>query len=51
MSKVLKRGTAMLAVMIACLAFVTTALAQMPTSPWRRAPHSRRPMRSSTACP
>ena len=36
MSKVLKRGTAMLAVMIACLACVTTALAQMPTSPWKK---------------
>ena len=36
MSKVLQRGTAMLAVMMACLAFVTTALAQMPTSPWKK---------------
>ena len=36
MSKVLKRGTAMLAVMITCLVFVTTALAQMPTSPWKK---------------
>lgn len=38
MSKVLERRTAMLAVMMACLAFVTTslALAQMPTSPWKK---------------
>ena len=36
MSKVLKRGTAMLAVMITSLVFVTTALAQMPTSPWKK---------------
>ena len=36
MSKVLKRGTAMLAVMMASLVFVTTALAQMPTSPWKK---------------
>ena len=36
MSKVLKRGTAMLAVMIASVVFVTTALAQMPTSPWKK---------------
>ena len=36
MSKVLKRATAMLAVMMASLAFVTTALAQMPTSPWKK---------------
>ena len=36
MSKVLQRGTAMLVVMMACLAFVTTALAQMPTSPWKK---------------
>ena len=36
MSNVLQRGTAMLAVMMACLAFVTTALAQMPTSPWKK---------------
>ena len=36
MSKVLQRGTAMLAVMIASLVFVTTALAQMPTSPWKK---------------
>ena len=36
MSKVLKRGTAMLAVMMASVVFVTTALAQMPTSPWKK---------------
>ena len=36
MSKVLQRGTAMLAVMVASLAFVTSALAQMPTSPWKK---------------
>ena len=36
MSNVLKRGTAMLAVMIASVAFVTSALAQMPTSPWKK---------------
>src|SRR5580765_6533949 len=36
MSKVLKRGTAMLAGMVASLAFVTSALAQMPTSPWKK---------------
>ena len=36
MSKVLQRGTAMLAVMMACLVFVTTMLAQMPTSPWKK---------------
>ena len=36
MSKVLQRGTAMLAVMIASVVFVTTALAQMPTSPWKK---------------
>jgi N-acetylneuraminic acid mutarotase len=36
MSKVLKRGIAMLAVMITCMVFVTTALAQMPTSPWKK---------------
>ena len=35
MSNVLKRATAMVAVMMA-LAFVTTALAQMPTSPWKK---------------
>ena len=36
MSKVFQRATAMLAVMIASVAFVTTALAQMPTSPWKK---------------
>ena len=36
MSKVFQRGTAMLALMIASVAFVTTALAQMPTSPWKK---------------
>ena len=35
MSKVLQRATAMLAVM-ASVVFVTTALAQMPTSPWKK---------------
>jgi N-acetylneuraminic acid mutarotase len=36
MSKVLQRGTAILAV-IAGLAFATAALAQMPPSPWKKA--------------
>ena len=36
MSKVLKRGTAMLAVLMASLVFATSALAQMPTSPWKK---------------
>ena len=36
MSKVLQRRTAMLAV-IASLVFATAALAQMPTSPWKKA--------------
>lgn len=36
MSKVLQRGTAILAVIVS-LVFVTTALAQMPTSPWKKA--------------
>src|SRR6185503_14777492 len=36
MPKVLQRGTAMLAVLIASVVFVTTALAQMPTSPWKK---------------
>jgi N-acetylneuraminic acid mutarotase len=36
MSKALQRGTAMLAVMMASLVVVTTALAQMPTSPWKK---------------
>ena len=49
MSKVLKRGMATLAVLIASVAFVTTALAQMPTSPWKKEPHSRKRMKNSTA--
>ena len=36
MLKVLRRETAMLAVMMVSLVFVSTALAQMPTSPWRK---------------
>ena len=36
MSKMLQRGTAMLAV-IASLVFATAALGQMPTSPWKKA--------------
>ena len=36
MSKVFQRATAMLAVMMASVVFVTTALAQMPTSPWKK---------------
>jgi N-acetylneuraminic acid mutarotase len=36
MSTVLKRATAGLAVMMACVLFITTALAQMPTSPWKK---------------
>ena len=36
MSKVLQRGTAVLALMIASVAFITTAHAQMPTSPWKK---------------
>ena len=36
MSKVLQRGTAILAV-IASLVFATAALAQMPPSPWKKA--------------
>ena len=36
MSKVLQRGTAMLALLIASVAFITTAHAQMPTSPWKK---------------
>jgi N-acetylneuraminic acid mutarotase len=36
MSKVLKSVTAILAGMMASLAFVTAALAQMPTSPWKK---------------
>src|SRR4029450_9171536 len=36
MSKVLQRGTAIL-VVIASLVFATAGLAQMPTSPWKKA--------------
>src|SRR6476659_6718490 len=36
MSKVFQRGTAVLALLIASVAFITTALAQMPTSPWKK---------------
>jgi len=36
MSNALKRGTAMLAGAMVSLAFVTSALAQMPTSPWKK---------------
>ncbi len=36
MSNVLKRGTAMLAALLASLVFATSALAQMPTSPWKK---------------
>jgi N-acetylneuraminic acid mutarotase len=36
MSKLLKQGAAMLVGMVASLAFVTSALAQMPTSPWKK---------------
>jgi N-acetylneuraminic acid mutarotase len=36
MSKVFQRGTAVLALMIASVAFITTAHAQMPTSPWKK---------------
>jgi N-acetylneuraminic acid mutarotase len=36
MSKVLQRPTAMLAFMMASLVVVATALAQMPTSPWKK---------------
>ena len=36
MSKVLQRGIAMLAVMVASLASITIAHAQMPTSPWKK---------------
>jgi hypothetical protein len=35
MSKVLQRGTAILAVIVG-LVLATAALAQMPTSPWKR---------------
>src|SRR4029453_8390540 len=36
MSKVLQRGIAMLAVIVASLASITVAHAQMPTSPWKK---------------
>src|SRR6188474_956792 len=36
MSRLFKRATAMLAVLMASVVFVTTALAQMPTSPWKK---------------
>ncbi len=36
MSKVFQRATAMLVVLMASVVFVTTALAQMPTSPWKK---------------
>ena len=36
MSRVLQRGTAILAVIVACVALGTAALAQMPTSPWKK---------------
>ena len=36
MSKVFKRTTAAVAGMIASVMFVTTALAQMPASPWKK---------------
>ena len=36
MSKFLQRGTAVLALLIASVAFITTAHAQMPTSPWKK---------------
>src|SRR6185503_3127669 len=36
MSRLLKRATAVVAGTIASLVFVTTALAQMPTSPWKK---------------
>ena len=36
MSKVLKRGTALAAMLMISMAFATTALAQMPTSPWKK---------------
>ena len=36
MSKVFQRGTAVLALMIASVAFIETAHAQMPTSPWKK---------------
>src|SRR4030095_16601090 len=36
MSNVFQRGTAMFALMIASVAFITTAHAQMPTSPYKK---------------
>src|SRR4026208_538736 len=36
MSRVLRRATALVAGTIASLVFVTTALAQMPASPWKK---------------
>jgi N-acetylneuraminic acid mutarotase len=36
MSNVFQRGTAMLALMVASVAFITTAHAQMPTSPYKK---------------
>ena len=36
MSKVFQRATMVLAVMMASLVFVTSAQAQMPTSPWKK---------------
>jgi N-acetylneuraminic acid mutarotase len=36
MSKVFQRGTVMFVAMVASMALVTTALAQMPTSPWKK---------------
>ena len=36
MSNVFHRATAMLAVLMASLVLATTALAQMPTSPWKK---------------
>jgi hypothetical protein len=50
MSKLLQRGTAIVAV-IASLAFATAALAQMPTSPWKKAAPFQNRMKSSTASP
>jgi hypothetical protein len=51
MSKVLKWGTAMLAVMVVGLAFVPSALAQMPTSPWKKGAPFPQPDESSTPSP
>ena len=36
MSRVLQRATAVVAATVASLVFVTTALAQMPASPWKK---------------